>query len=70
MVYPTSLPADAASVAVFEEGMSPEYEQTITNVLVELSHRKVFSKEEVQEAKELVNEIDKPTRFAALCVCP
>tara|TARA_R110002050_G_scaffold69233_1_gene149813 strand:- start:2629 stop:3963 length:1335 start_codon:yes stop_codon:yes gene_type:complete len=28
MVYPTSLPADAASVAVFEEGMSPEYDIT------------------------------------------
>jgi hypothetical protein len=26
MVYPTGLPADAAAVAVFEEGMSPEYD--------------------------------------------
>ena len=26
MLYPTSLPADAASIAVFEEGMSPEYD--------------------------------------------
>ncbi len=26
MLYPTSLPVDAASVAVFEEGMSPEYD--------------------------------------------
>ena len=26
MLYPTSLPADAAAVAVFEEGMSPEYD--------------------------------------------
>ena len=28
MVYPTGLPADAASIAVFEEGMSPEYDIT------------------------------------------
>ena len=28
MVYPTSLPANAASVAVFEDGMSPEYDIT------------------------------------------
>ena len=28
MVYPTSLPVDAASIAVFEEGMSPEYDIT------------------------------------------
>lgn len=28
MLYPTSLPADAASIAVFEEGMSPEYDIT------------------------------------------
>ena len=28
MVYPTGLPADAAAVAVFEEGMSPEYDIT------------------------------------------
>ena len=28
MVYPTSLPADAASVAVFESGLSPEFDIT------------------------------------------
>ncbi len=28
MLYPTGLPADAASIAVFEEGMSPEYDIT------------------------------------------
>lgn len=28
MVYPTGLPADAAAIAVFEEGMSPEYDIT------------------------------------------
>ena len=28
MVYPTSLPADAASVAVFDSGLSPEFDIT------------------------------------------